>query len=342
VWGAAHWKLCGLVEIVDKMIVDRWTAVLCVCLVSLAVSQDSTITKSLKETDDAYVLDAELPDKTTKTTKGKTSTRLLGLSSGNTAIDGAVVGLGVGVIGSLLVGKLLEEKNKCNPRGRRDTTQTRFLPGLFGGNNNNKCPPPPYNSGHNQQHSGYQQNAGYQQPNSGYRQPNSGYQQPNSGYQQTNSGYRPTNSGYQQPNSGYQQPNSGYRQPNAGYQQAHSGYRPSNSGYQQPNSGYQQPNSGYHQSNSGYPQLNSGYQRPNSGYQRPNSGYQPSRNQQSGFSQTNTHKATAAPFSSGIHSGNQQSGYQPPSPGYNHQQSFPGIRGRSLPKEEKSKVNFGK
>merc|ERR1719431_1519678 len=273
------------------MILDRWTVVLgvCWCLLALAVSQD--ITKSLKETDDAYVLDADLPDKTTKTTKGKTSTRLL--SSGNTAIDGAVVGLGVGVIGSLLVGKLLEEKNKCNPRGRRDTTQTRFLPGLFGGNNNNKCPPP-YNSGYQQPNSGYQQpNSGYHQPNSGYQQPNSGYQQPNSGYQQTNSGYRPNNSGYQQQNSGY-------KQPNTGYQQTNSGYRPSNSGYQQPNSGYQ-----------------------------------PSRNQQSGFSQTNSHKPTAAPFSAGLHSGSQQSGYQP-------QQSFPGIRGRSLPKDEKSKVNFGK
>merc|ERR1719431_834319 len=253
------------------MILDRWTVVLgvCWCLLALAVSQD--ITKSLKETDDAYVLDADLPDKTTKTTKGKTSTRLL--SSGNTAIDGAVVGLGVGVIGSLLVGKLLEEKNKCNPRGRRDTTQTRFLPGLFGGNNNNKCPPP-YNSG-------------YQQPNSGYRQPNSGYQQPSSGYQQTNSGYRPNNSGYQQQNSGYKQPNTGYQQPNSGYQQTNSGYRPSNQGYQQQNSGYQQTNSGYRPSNSVY--------------QQPNSGYQPSRNQQSGFSQTNSHKPTAAPFSAGLH-----------------------------------------
>jgi hypothetical protein len=80
---------------------------------------------ALVETDDAYILDADLPAKDNKavtSTKTGTSTRLF---TGNAAIDGAVVGLGVGVIGSLLVGKLLEEKNKCNPRGRRDTASTR-------------------------------------------------------------------------------------------------------------------------------------------------------------------------------------------------------------------------
>jgi len=82
--------------------------------------------KSVVETDDAYILEADLPEKDTKAataTKAGTSTRLF---TGNQAIDGAVVGLGVGVIGSLLVGKLLEEKNKCNPRGRRDTASTRY------------------------------------------------------------------------------------------------------------------------------------------------------------------------------------------------------------------------
>merc|ERR1711970_673663 len=162
----------------------------------LAVMGAEQEEKSVVETDDAYILEADLPEKDTKAataTKTGTSTRLF---TGNQAIDGAVVGLGVGVIGSLLVGKLLEEKNKCNPRGRRDTASTRFLPGLFGGNN---CPPPPYHQ------------SGYEQPNTGYHQPTSGYPQPTSGYHQ------PT-TGYHQPTSGYQKPNTGYHQPTIGYQ----------------------------------------------------------------------------------------------------------------------------
>jgi len=330
------------------MVVDRLSLVWGVALLTLAVVGSENVTKSLVETDDAYILEADLPEKDTKavtSTKTGTSTRLF---TGNTAIDGAVVGLGVGVIGSLLVGKLLEEKNKCNPRGRRDTASTRFLPGLFGGGSS-KCPPPPY-----QQQSGYHQNQGYQQQNSGYRQPNSGYQQPNSGYQQPTHGYQQSNSGYRQPTSGYQQqgyrqPNSGYQQPNSGYRQPNSGNQQPNSGYKRPNSGYQQPTSGYqpssgYQSTSGYQQPNSGYRQPNQGYQQPNSGYQPNRSQQSGFSQTNAYKATPNAFSSGLQPVRNQapsSSYQ--SPQRQQTQGYhPGIVGRSLPKTENSKVNFGK
>ena len=39
-------------------------------------------------------------------------------------VNGAVVGLGVGVIGSLLVGALLDGNN-CNNRGKRDAPSTR-------------------------------------------------------------------------------------------------------------------------------------------------------------------------------------------------------------------------
>merc|ERR1719343_865176 len=193
------------------------------CLFGLAIGDK---TKSLKETDDAYILEVDLPEKGNKATnpsKTGTSTRLF---TGNAAVDGAVVGLGVGVIGSLLVGKLLEGKNKCGNRGKRDAPSTRFLPGILGPNN---CPPP-----YVQPNTGYQQlNSGYQPPNSGYR-PNSGYQQPTFGYQ-PNSGYQPPNSGYR-PNSGYQQ------QPNIGYQPPNSGYRPNNCPppYVQPSTGYQQ------------------------------------------------------------------------------------------------------
>merc|ERR1712200_70225 len=106
------------------------------------------------------------------------------------AINGAVVGLGVGVIGSLLVGALLDKGNNCN-RFRRDapSPSTRFLPGLLG---KDKCPPR-----HNQPYP----NNGYQQyPNNGYQRPNSGYQTPNVGYQQ------PSNVGYNQPSNGYNLP----------------------------------------------------------------------------------------------------------------------------------------
>jgi len=260
------------------------------CLFGLVIGDK---TKSLKETDDAYILEVDLPEKGNKATKTGTSTRLF---TGNAAVDGAVVGLGVGVIGSLLVGKLLEGKNKCGNRGKREAPSTRFLPGILGPNN---CPPP-------------------------YVQPNTGYQQPNSGYQPPNSGYRP-NSGYQQPTFGYQ-PNSGYQQPNFGYQTPSSGYQNPNTGYQRPSNGYQPANNIYHPSN--YPT---------------NSNYQPYRNHQSGYTQTSAHRATPAPFLSGLRPQSNihpvqplNSGYQAPSAAYQ-----PGILVKSSP-SQRSKVNFEK
>ena len=45
------------------------------------------------------------------------------LSTGNTLVDGAVVGIGVGVLGSLLVGNFLDHQKKknCLYRYRRDS-----------------------------------------------------------------------------------------------------------------------------------------------------------------------------------------------------------------------------
>merc|ERR1719222_732802 len=79
------------------------------------------------------------------------STRLI---TGNPSLDGAVVGVGVGIIGSLLVGKLLEAKDEKLCRATRDAPSTRFLPGLFDGKK--KCPPSQYQ--------------GYQQPGNNYNQ----------------------------------------------------------------------------------------------------------------------------------------------------------------------------
>jgi len=180
------------------MFADRCTATIFVLLVSLVVAISHKHAKSLTETDDAYILDVDLPDKSTKYINP--STRFL--SSGNPAIDGAVIGLGVGVIGSLLLAKL-QEKKQCKLRGRRDTASTRFLPSITGGNN---CPPP-YNSGYDHQYQPpYQHNAGYN--------PSNGYQQPNNGYKGNIQPYTE----YQHPISAYQQPLSEYSSvPNLSY-----------------------------------------------------------------------------------------------------------------------------
>merc|ERR1712066_1001575 len=151
-------------------------------------------TKSLTETDDAYILDVDLDD---KKAAANTQTRVLG--TGNPLVDGAVVGIGVGVIGSLLVGSFLDhqKKQKCVYRYKRDPANpasTRFLPG--------KCPP---------YHNGYQppQVNGYQPPQSnGYRPPqNNGYRPPQTGYQPAQiNGYRPPQTNGYQPAqiNGYQ------------------------------------------------------------------------------------------------------------------------------------------
>ena len=69
---------------------------------------------------EAVVIEAD--DPASKTAAGG-QTRLF---TANPAVNGAVVGLGVGVLGSLLVGALLDNKNDCNNyRGRRDAPSTR-------------------------------------------------------------------------------------------------------------------------------------------------------------------------------------------------------------------------
>jgi len=213
----------------NKMVVYK-NIVLLVTMVVMVSGKKNT--KSFTETDDAYILDVNLPKKSAK----NPTTRLL--SSGNPAIDGAVVGLGVGILGSLLLSKLQDQK-KCNPRGRRDTASTRFLPGIL---DSADCQP-----GYNQQ-----------QYQSGYNQPyNSGYNQ------QYQSGYiQPSNPGYNHPyNQGYnQQYQSGNNQPyRPAFNQPISGYRPPSNGYRPQNSGY----NGYNQ----VPDLSNSYGNPyNQGY----------------------------------------------------------------------------
>merc|ERR1712026_263174 len=136
-------------------------------LLLLPLYSIQTKTKSLTETEDAYILDVDLDDNTeTKAANKDTQTRIL--ATGNPLVDGAVVGIGVGVIGSLLIGGLLDKKKeKCFYRYRRDSANpasTRFLPA--------NCPPPPYNNGYNPPVNGYNP------PVNGYNPPVNGYNPP--------------------------------------------------------------------------------------------------------------------------------------------------------------------
>jgi len=178
-------------------------------------------------------------------------------------VDGAVVGIGVGLIGSLLVGKVLEgQKNNCHYRYKRDGASTRFLP-------SGNCYP------HN------------------YQPPNVGYQPAVSGYQPASSNYKPVNSGYQSINVGYQPPAplNVYHPPTNTYNPPVSGYQPANNGYQPANNVYQPPPTNNYQ-----PTYPSNSYQPSTGYQSP--GYQIKNNH--GFSQTSTYKATPAPFKFGV------------------------------------------
>jgi len=237
--------------------------------------------KKLTETDDAYILDVDLDDNNEKNPQ---QTRLL--STGNQVVDGALVGVGVGVVGSLLLGKLLEKQNGCHFRYKRDGTSTRFLPTP----SHNNCPPAPF----------HQPNNGYQPSNVGYQQPPSGYQPVNVGYQHqppATVGYQPqhaVNVGYQhQPpvtTVGYQPP-----PPLTIYNPPVNTYNPPTNTYNPPINHYQPippinpPTNAYHPSGVGsYP--------PNTGYQAP---IVKNSNRQS-FSQASAHKPTPAPFKFGV------------------------------------------
>jgi len=168
------------------------------------------------------------------------------LFTSDPTLNSAIAGVGIGVVGSLIVGALLDAKKQpCHPRFRRDTPSARFLGGP-------KCPPVGY---HHPPPPVPYPNAGYPvpHPNTGYNPnyPKPGYPAPTyhnvpSSAYRPNNGYRPNNS--YRPNNGYNNNNgysssSSYNTPRPNYSSA-SNYRPSNTGY---NSGvavggYQQQN----------------------------------------------------------------------------------------------------
>lgn len=224
------------------------------CLAALTVCATS-FTKRQTVDGDAVIVEVDGNE-----SSGAPSTRLI---TGNPALDGAVVGVGVGIIGSLLVGKLLEAKDEKLCRSTRDAPSTRFLPGLFEGKK--KCPPSPYQQPSNNY------NQGYRPPSNNYN--NQGYRPPNN----YNNNYRPPTSSYNS-NQSYRPPQTSYvSQPSSTYQSS-SNYRPP-SNYQ---SSYTTPSNNYQSSQ---------YRDPIPPLSYPSRG---------SFSQTSAHKATPATFTAGI------------------------------------------
>jgi len=244
----------------------------------------------------AVVVEADYTEPTSKAAANdKTQTRLF---TSDPTLNSAIAGVGIGVVGSLIVGALLDaKKNKCNPRYRRDTPSARFLPGLGG----KKCPPVGYPAPYPQ--SSYPQ-TGYQ-PGYPHPQPVHGYPTPYGQPVPTPAYHHPV------PNHGYQQPSPVYQNPSPVYQNPSPAYHKPNTGYQ--NTGYSQPSPVYHQPAPSYPTQTPSYRPPsNSNYRPQSSGYKPSSN--SGYN------------------GNFSPSSYPPSPTYQNSGYNSGYRapGRSL------------
>ena len=72
----------------------------------------------------AVVVEADYTEPTSKAVgDDKTQTRLF---TSDPTLNSAIAGVGIGVVGSLIVGALLDaKKDKCHPRYRRDTPSAR-------------------------------------------------------------------------------------------------------------------------------------------------------------------------------------------------------------------------
>merc|ERR1711970_1506638 len=131
-----------------------------------------------------------------------TETRIL--SNQNTAaVTGAALGLGIGIAGSILVGKLIEDATKCKPQDVQPPAFGRFLPDLLN-LNGGPC------------HT--------RQPQSGYRPPTSQKPTVTNGYNVPNLHKQTISSGYSVPNLHKPTVSNGYNVPNAQKQTFSSGY----------------------------------------------------------------------------------------------------------------------
>merc|ERR1712038_964532 len=186
-----------------------------------------------------------------------TETRIL--SNQNTAaVTGAALGLGIGIAGSILVGKLIEDATKCKPQDVQPPAFGRFLPDLLnlhGGPCHTRQP-----------QSSYRQPQPQQYPSPGYVIPS-----PSTQYQQAvPSGYTPPTSqkptvisGYNVPNLHKQTISSGYSVPNLHKPTVSNGYK-----LNKPTNVYQKPT------------------------QAPKNIYAPVASSQNLYTQTSPHKAS--------------------------------------------------
>jgi len=137
------------------------------------------------------------------------------LSNQNTAaVTGAALGLGIGIAGSILVGKLIEDATQCKPQNVQPPAFGRFLPDLL------HLKPSNCNPQHAQANN-YRQPQSY--PTPGYVIPSASTQ-----YHQHQAG----SSGYNVPNLHKPTASSGYNVPNVQKPAVSSGYKVSHQGYE--------------------------------------------------------------------------------------------------------------
>jgi len=220
-----------------------------------------------------------------------TETRIL--SNQNTAaVTGAALGLGIGIAGSILVGKLIEDATKCKPQDVQPPAFGRFLPDLLnlhGGPCHTRKP-----------------QSSYKQPQSSYRQPQ---QYPSPGYvipSPSNQYQQSVPSGYTPPTSQKPTVTNGYNVPNLHKQTISGGYSVPNlqkptvtSGYDVPNNAEKQTiSSEYSVPNLHKPTVSNGYKlnQPTNVYQpstkAPKNKYSPVASSQNLYTQTIPHKAS--------------------------------------------------
>jgi len=221
-----------------------------------------------------------------------TKTRIL--SNQNTAaVTGAALGLGIGIAGSILVGKIIEDATKCKPQDVQPPAFGRFLPDLLN-LHGNPCRT-------RQPQSSYRQPQQYPSPGYVIPSPSTQYQQavpPTSQKPSVTSGYhvpnlyKPTiSSGYTVPNLQKPTVTSGYNVPNL---QKPNGYNVHN--VQKPtfSSGYFVPNLHKVTASNGFKvaQPTSVYKPP---AQSPKNTYSPVASGQNLYTQTVPHKASVDP-----------------------------------------------
>merc|ERR1712038_2245627 len=200
-----------------------------------------------------------------------TETRIL--SNQNTAaVTGAALGLGIGIAGSILVGKLIEDATKCKPQDVQPPAFGRFLPDLLN-LNGGPC--------HTRQpQSSYRQPQPQQYPSPGYVIPS-----PSTQYQQA------VPSSYTPPTSQKPTVTNGYTPPTSQKPTVISGYNVPNLHKQTISSGYSVPN--LHK-----PTVSNGYKlnKPTNVYQKPTQApkniYAPVASSQNLYTQTSPHKAS--------------------------------------------------